>query len=72
MKSRILSIIFALLAIALPSALEAMAPQTTVNDSTRTAVLLEALKEYNNGQMQKAREHFQKLAAIDPTNDAAY
>ncbi len=45
--------------------------QTTITDSTRTAVFLNAMKEYNSGNMDKAKEHFQLLSAIDPQNDAA-
>ena len=45
--------------------------QTQVGDSTRTAIFLNAMMEYNSGNMQKAKEHFQLLAAIDPKNDAA-
>lgn len=41
-------------------------------DSTGTAILLNALKEYNKGDFAKAKENFQKLAAIQPNNDAAY
>ena len=71
MKLRIFAIILILIG-ATAWNLEAKAPQKTITDSTQTAVLLEALKEYNVGNLQKARENFQKLAAIDPTNDAAY
>ena len=41
-------------------------------DSTGTAILLNALKDYNKGDYAKAKENFQKLAAIQPNNDAAY
>ncbi len=41
-------------------------------DSTATALLFNGLKEYNTGNYGKAKEHLQKLAAIDPQNDAAY
>ncbi len=46
--------------------------QTTIKDSTHTAVFLNAMKEYNSGNLEKAKEHLQLLAAIDPQNDAAY
>ena len=49
----------------------AVAQQTAVNDSTTTAVFLNAMKEYNAGNLQKAKENFQLLMAIDPQNDAA-
>lgn len=41
-------------------------------DSATTALLLNALKEYNSGNYTQAKGDFQKLAAIDPQNDAAY
>ena len=41
-------------------------------DSTGTAILLNALKEYNGGEYAKAADNFKKLAAIQPDNDAAY
>lgn len=44
---------------------------SAVTDSTRTAIFLNAMKEYNTGNLQKAREHLQLLMAIDPQNDAA-
>ena len=48
------------------------AAQTTVTDSVSTALLFNALKEYNDGNYSQAKEMLQKLAAIDPNNDAAY
>ena len=47
------------------------AQNTTINDSTQTAVFLNAMKEYSTGNLEKAREHFQLLSALDPQNDAA-
>ncbi len=44
----------------------------SAQDSTSTAILLNALKDYNNGNYPQAKENFQKLAAIQPGNDAAY
>ena len=41
-------------------------------DSTCKALLLNGLKEYNTGNYTQAKAHLQKLAAIDPANDAAY
>ena len=41
-------------------------------DSTGTAILFDALKEYNGGEYKKAADNFKKLAAIQPDNDAAY
>lgn len=49
----------------------AEARQTAITDSTVTAVFLNAMKEYNTGNLQKAKEHLQLLMAIDPQNDAA-
>lgn len=51
----------------------AMAQQgkTTITDSTTTALFLNAMKEYNSGNLQKAKEHLQLLLAIDSNNDAA-
>ncbi len=50
----------------------ANAQQTTINDSTQTALFLNAMKEYNTGDLQKAKEHLQLLTALNPDNDAAY
>ena len=47
------------------------AQQTVMNDSTHTAIFLNAMMEYNAGNLQKAKEHFQLLSALDPQNDAA-
>ena len=41
-------------------------------DSTTTAIMLNAVKEYNDGNYTKAADSFKKLAAIQPGNDAAY
>ena len=41
-------------------------------DSTTTAIMLNALKEYNGGEYKKAADNFKKLAAIQPDNDVAY
>lgn len=46
--------------------------QDKFTDSTSTALLFNALKEYNSGNYAQAKEHLQKLAAINPGNDAAY
>ncbi len=46
--------------------------QDNTDDSTRTALLFNALKEYNSGNYTVAKGHLQRLAAIDPLNDAAY
>ena len=45
--------------------------KTTISDSTTTALFLNAMKEYNSGNLQKAKEHLQLLLAIDSNNDAA-
>ncbi len=48
------------------------AAQEKITDSVSTALLFNALKEYNDGNYAQAKEMLQKLAAIDPDNDAAY
>ncbi len=68
MKSRVIMILV-LLSIFAGSL---CAQPDTITDSTRTALLLNALKEYNNRNYPAAKDDFQKLAAIDPQNDAAY
>lgn len=53
----------------LPSGARAQA--TAITDSTVMAVFLNGMKEYNMGNLAKAKENFQLLMAIDPQNDAA-
>ncbi|MBQ5827666.1 MAG: tetratricopeptide repeat protein, partial [Bacteroidales bacterium] len=62
-----------ILVLTLLVAAPAMAQQgkTTITDSTTTALFLNAMKEYNSGNLQKAKEHLQLLLAIDSNNDAA-
>ena len=62
-----------ILVLTLLIAAPAMAQQgkTTITDSTTTALFLNAMKEYNSGNLQKAKEHLQLLLAIDSNNDAA-
>ena len=62
-----------ILALLLLISIPAMAQQgkTTITDSTTTALFLNAMKEYNSGNLQKAKEHLQLLLAIDSNNDAA-
>ncbi|MBR1950088.1 MAG: tetratricopeptide repeat protein [Bacteroidales bacterium] len=68
MKIRLV-MIFALI-LSFPALCLARAERGT--DSATTALLLNALKEYNSGNYTQAKGDFQKLAAIDPQNDAAY
>lgn len=72
MNLRIFTIILLALTFQLYFSTESKAQQTTINDSTQTALFLNAMKEYNTGNLQKAKEHLQLLSAIDPNNDAAY
>lgn len=51
--------------------LHAAAQHTAITDSTTTAIFLNAMKEYNMGNLPKAKEHLQLLMAVDPQNDAA-
>lgn len=46
--------------------------QNNTDDSTRTALFINAIKEYNSGNYTVARGHLQRLAALEPDNDAAY
>lgn len=68
MKIRLV-MIFALI-LSFPALCLARAERGT--DSATTALLLNALKEYNSGNYTQAKGDFQKLAAINPQNDAAY
>lgn len=68
MKIRLV-MIFALI-LSFPALCLARAERGT--DSATTALLLNALKEYNSGNYTQAKGDFQKLAALDPQNDAAY
>lgn len=68
MKMRVINILAAMLV----SISVSYAQSARIDDSTQTALLLNALKEYNNGNYTAAKADFQKLAAIDPQNDAAY
>ena len=71
MKKHI-SIIFSLL-LALASLFPTMAQgQNEADDSTKTALLFNALKEYNSGNYTVAKGHLQRLAAMDPQSDVAY
>ena len=54
------------------SGLQASQPQDKNTDSTCTALLFNALKEYNAGNYSAAKPLLQQLAAINPNNDAAY
>lgn len=54
------------------SGIQAAQPQDKNTDSICTALLFNALKEYNTGNYSAARPLLQKLAAINPSNDAAY
>ncbi len=46
--------------------------QSSADDSTKTALLFNALKEYNSGNFTVAKGHLQRLASMDSQNDAAY
>ena len=71
MKKHI-SIIFSLL-LALASLFPTPAQgQNEADDSTKTALLFNALKEYNSGNYTVAKGHLQRLAAMDPQSDVAY
>lgn len=72
MNLRIFTIILLALTFQLCFSTESRGQQTTISDSTQTALFLNAMKEYNTGNLQKAKEHLQLLSAIDPNNDAAY
>lgn len=58
----------------LPATISAQegAMQAEGKDSVQTALFFNALRDYNSGFYDDARENFQKLAASDPLNDAAY
>ncbi len=71
--NRFIATIF-ILFIALASTTVTAAAQEAGNtdDSVKTALLFNALKEYNSGNYTIAKGHLQRLAAMDPANDAAY
>ena len=71
MKTRIIIIFSLLIALAFLAPGTALG-QSAADDSTRTALLFNALKEYNSGNYTVAKGHLQRLAAMDPQSDVAY
>lgn len=72
MKYLRILIILMVAALAPLPGLKAAQPQDKNIDSTCTALLFNALKEYNAGNYSAAKPLLQQLAAISPNNDAAY